>query len=345
MSSIERKRGHIKHALAQTSKSASAFDAVRLKHCALPEVNLDEVSLKSSFQHKTINAPFFVSSMTGGPSEAEAINIRLAEACREVGLAMGVGSQRVSIEDGYSAGLSASIRRAIGDLPLFANFGAVNLARLDHASSLGRVIDPLEADALILHVNPMQEVFQASGDTDWTGILSQIERVCAWSAIPVIAKEVGFGLDTRSARQLVTAGVSILDVAGRGGTRFDDIEIEMHSNISSVLSSPDVFKDWGYTTIESLRAIQDELPAQRCWASGGVRNGLDIVKSLCLGAEAAGMAGRLLKPALESTEAVISVMHQLLSEIRIACFGLGVRSVKDLGQSHIFQLSGRPLDM
>ena len=166
MDNIGRKRGHIKSALNQESHQ-SCFDSIRLKHRSLPNVSLNAIILETQFFDKTTDAPFFVSSMTGGPSESERINRHLAEACKELRIAMGVGSQRISIQDGEASGLSWSVRRAIGDLPLFANFGAVNLPQLKTVQELGRILDPIEADALILHLNPMQEVFQPDGDTDW----------------------------------------------------------------------------------------------------------------------------------------------------------------------------------
>ena len=334
MNTIERKRGHIDSALQQQSHT-NCFDSIRLRHCALPNVNLDQVTLTTKFFDKITNAPFFVSSMTGGPAESEKINRHLAEACCELGIAMGVGSQKISLEQDGTAGLSRSIRHAIGNQPLFANFGAVNLANLKHVSELSRILDPIEADALILHLNPMQEVFQKSGDTDWSGVLDHIARVCEWSPVPVVVKEVGFGLDLQSSGLLVGAGVHVLDVAGMGGTRFADIEIGLNPEIQQKISSDRVFDDWGYTTVESLCNIKRGLPSSTCWASGGVRHGLDVAKCLCLGAMAVGIAGRFLRPATESTDAVIGVMRQFMSELRISCFGVGVRSTQDLNDTYI----------
>ena len=336
MDNIGRKRGHIKSALNQEPHQ-SCFDSIRLKHRSLPNVSLNAIVLETQFFNKTTDAPFFVSSMTGGPSEAERINRHLAEACKELRIAMGVGSQRISIQDGEASGLSWSVRRAIGDLPLFANFGAVNLPHLKTIQELGRILDPIEADALILHLNPMQEVFQPDGDTDWRDIIGYISKVCEWSPVPVVVKEVGFGLDLHSSKELVSAGVKILDVAGTGGTRFADIEIGLNENIREILSTNDVFNNWGYTTTECLINISRALPSTTCWASGGIRNGLDVAKSMCLGASAVGIAGRLLRPATESTDAVLKVMKQFISELRITCFGLGVETVRDLNNSHILE--------
>lgn len=331
MNNLSRKLGHIEHALSQ-STDINSFDQIRLKHCALPDLDLDRIHLSATLCDHSVAAPFFVSSMTGGPTESEAINRRLAEACQAMGIAMGVGSQRVGIEDGHTGGLNGSIRDAIGSAPLFANFGAVNLLGLSDVKDLGRILDPIEADALILHLNPMQEVFQASGDTNWTGVIERIAAICDWCPVPVIAKEVGFGLDVGSAKVLIDAGVDVLDVAGRGGTRFADIEIAMNAEIQQRLSDQQLFDGWGYTTVECLQMMQSSFPTQCCWASGGVRHGLDVAKALCLGASAVGIAGRFLKPATESTESVIATMQQFMDELRIACFGMGVASVQHLDQ-------------
>ena len=334
MNNLERKRGHIQVALEQEPVQ-SCFDSVRLKHRALPNVNLREIALEADFFGKTTAAPFFVSSMTGGPTESERINRHLAEACNEVGIAMGVGSQRILMQEGSLSGLTWSVRNAIGMRPLFANFGAVNLPQLGAVQDLGRIIDSIEADALILHLNPMQEVFQPSGDTNWKQITDHIAQVCAWSPVPVVVKEVGFGLDVQSATELVSAGVSVLDVAGRGGTRFADIEIALNADIRNTLSTDNVFDDWGYATTESLTTIKRAFPTMTCWASGGIRNGLDVAKSMCLGASAVGVAGKLLRPATESTDAVVTVLRQFMSELRISCFGIGVSASVDLSRTHV----------
>ncbi len=336
MNANARKLGHLEHALNQPAQP-NAFDRVRLRHSALPECDLNAIDLGTPFLNRQIAAPLFVSSMTGGPQQAERINRHLAEACSEMKLAMGVGSQRIGIQDGQVAGLNYSIRQAMGNQPLLANFGAVNLQHLSAIEDLGAILEPIEADGLILHLNPMQEVFQSAGDTDWRGVLDRIQAVCHWSPVPVIVKEVGFGLDEATAKRLLEAGVHILDVAGRGGTRFDDIEISMNQN-QDLLSSSSVFSGWGYSTVECLMTLSGKLPGASLWASGGIRNGHDVVKALCLGAECAGMAGALLPSAMISTEAVLKMMHTTLTEMRIACFGMGVERIRDLDQTYIWEV-------
>jgi len=332
MNPIDRKNQHIELALHQ-SEPNSPFDQLRLMHRALPEVSLQDIDISTELLGHRLAAPLFISSMTGGPTRAESINRHLAEACRETGLAMGVGSQRIGLELGQTAGLAKSVREAIGKQPLFANFGAVNLLHLKQVSDLQHILDPLEADALILHLNPMQEVFQTGGDTNWIGVLDAIARTCDWCPVPVIAKEVGFGLDAASAIQLLDAGVRVLDVAGRGGTRFDRIEQQLARTVAD--PADEVFADWGLTTVESLRDIHTARPEAVILASGGIRNGLDVAKSLCLGARAAGIAGAVLQDALVSTDAVVATLTRFTDDLRIACFGAGLSTASNFTNAHL----------
>ncbi len=329
MNLVERKNRHIELALEQREVK-SGFDDLRIRHRALPEVNLCDIDLQTRFLGRLLSAPVFVSSMTGGPQQSEKINMHLAEACRETGLAMGVGSQRINFQTGHKGGLSRSIREAIGTQPLMANFGAVNLTQLKDVAYLENILEPLQADALILHLNAMQEVFQPGGDTNWRGVLKSIERTCAWCPVPVIVKEVGFGLDSRSALLLANAGVTMLDIAGRGGTRFDRIEQQMAHESGSSNHTNDVFAGWGLNTVEALEQVRRACPDSTLLASGGIRNGLDIAKALCMGATAAGVAGAVLRASLVSTSEVIQVLNRFKMELRIACFGAGVGSVSRL---------------
>lgn len=335
MNAIDRKNGHIDLALSQTNEQ-SDFDRVRLKHRALPEVNFRDIELKTAFLDHSLNAPVFVSSMTGGPIRAERINQSLATACRELGLAMGVGSQRIAMETDNQTGINRRIRDCIGRQPLMANYGAINLAGLTHPSELARIIEPLEANALILHLNPMQEILQPHGDTDWHQVIDRIAAVCDWSPIPVIVKEVGFGIDPDSARTLRAAGVSVLDVAGRGGTRFDQIERQLAPN-DQRLPSVEAFSGWGYSTVESLERCAPVVPPNALWASGGIRHGVDVAKALCLGASACGIGGAVLACALQSEEATVAFLEQVILDLRVACYGCGVSSTDKFRKHHLIK--------
>lgn len=335
MNAIDRKNGHIDLALAQAIEQ-SDFARWRLKHRALPEVNFQEIDLSTPFLGQRLNAPIFVSSMTGGPARAERINQSLAIACRELGLAMGVGSQRIALETANQSGINRSIRECIGRQPLMANYGAINLAGLSHPSELSQIIDPLEADGLILHLNPMQEILQPHGDTDWQYVIDRINQVCEWSPIPVIVKEVGFGLDLESARLLRDAGVAVLDVAGRGGTRFDQIERQLAGH-GQRLPTASAFSDWGYSTVESLELCASLVPKSALWASGGIRHGVDVAKALCLGAGACGIGGAVLPAALDSPAATIEFLQQMIFDIQVACYGCGIASTDEFGKHNLMQ--------
>jgi isopentenyl-diphosphate Delta-isomerase len=335
MNAIDRKNGHIDLALAQEIEQ-SDFARWRLKHRALPEVNFQEINLGTTFLGQRLKAPIFVSSMTGGPARAERINQSLAIACRELGLAMGVGSQRIALETANQSGINRSIRECIGRQPLMANYGAINLAGLTHPSDLGRIIDPLEADGLILHLNPMQEIFQAHGDTNWKHVIDRIKEVCDWSPIPVIVKEVGFGLDAESASLLRDVGVAVLDVAGRGGTRFDQIERQL-AVPDQQLPTAVAFANWGYSTVESLELCSSLVPKSALWASGGIRHGVDVAKALCLGAGACGIGGAVLPAALESPTATIECLQQIIFDLQVACYGCGIASADEFDNHHLMQ--------
>lgn len=333
MQAVDRKNGHIDLALNQPPV-ASEFDHYQLAHRALPEVNFGQIDLQTPFLGQVLAAPIFISSMTGGPARAERINAVLAEACRELNLAMGVGSQRIALETRHLSGMTRSVRGAIGQQPLMANFGAINLPDLASPSELSRILDPLQADALILHLNPMQEVFQPRGDTDWVGILNCIAEVCAWCPVPVIVKEVGFGLDPVSAQRLLAAGVSFLDVAGRGGTRFDWIERELRGP-DAEMPSQEAFDGWGYSTPEALKLCSPHITRSQLLASGGIRHGVDVAKALCLGASLCGVGGAILPAALESTEAAVGFLRQMILDLRTACYGSGVAGCAHLNAEQL----------
>ena len=337
MNTLARKISHIEHATAQQKNRVSPFGGIRLRHCALPEVDLQQIDLATNCFDHILAAPLFISSMTGGPSLASSINTHLAEAARELGLAMGVGSQRIALESDHHAGLGSSVRKAIGNQPLFANLGAITASQLHDIQCIERILAPLNADALILHFNPMQEALQDNGDKNWTGVLSACEAICKWCPIPVIAKEVGFGFDLHSARLLVNAGVNVIDVAGMGGTHFGAIEQSLSSE-TATQQLGDLFVDWGYSTPECLTELQ-ALEGTTLWASGGIQSGLDVAKALALGARLCGLGGRLLEPALHSTESVVGTLEQIIYELKLSCFGIGVGHVQEISTRHLYPQS------
>ena len=316
---LKRKTDHIDLVLKQrleTAAQASPWDEVRLIHNALPEKDLLRFDLSTEFLGKRLRRPFIISSMTGGPFKAEKINAHLAEAAQELGIAMGVGSQRVALLSAGSSGLTNQLRTWAPDVPIYANLGAAQLRDDFSLGEIQRAIDMIAADALIIHLNCLQELMQEDGDTDWRGLLSAIETVCACLDVPVIAKEVGMGISAWTARRLVNVGVEAIDVAGKGGTNF--IEVEAGRTADSRLQAlGEIFKDWGIATPEAVRAIRAELPDIPLIASGGIRHGLDAAKAIKLGANLIAQAGPVLQAATESTQAVLDHFDFMESAMRI----------------------------
>ena len=240
--------------------------------------------------------------MTGGTAEAATINRRLAEAAQQAGIALGVGSQRSAVEQPRLAD-SFRVRAVAPDILLLANIGAVQLNRGYGVDECRRAVAMIEADALILHLNALQEALQPEGDHDWRGLLTKIEAVCRAVGVPVIAKEVGWGIAPTIARQLVDAGVAAIDVAGAGGTSWSQVEMHRARNPMAARVAAH-FIDWGIPTAECVAGIAAALPDVPLIASGGLRSGVDVAKAIALGAHLGGLALPFLKAAALSTEAV-----------------------------------------
>lgn len=316
---LKRKTDHIDLVLKQRlglAAQASPWDEVQLTHNALPEQDLLRFDLSTDLLGKRLRLPFLISSMTGGPFKAEKINAHLAEAAQEIGIAMGVGSQRIALLSAGSSGLTNHLRSWAPDIPLYANLGAAQLRDDFSLAEIQRAVDMIAADALIIHLNCLQELMQEDGDTDWRGLLAAIETVCACLDVPVIAKEVGMGISAGTAKRLVNAGVSAVDVAGKGGTNF--IEVEAGRTVDPRLRAlGEIFKDWGITTPDAVKAIRAELPHIPLIASGGIRHGLDAAKAIKLGANVIAQAGPVLQAATESTQAVLEHFEFMESALRI----------------------------
>lgn len=297
-------------------------------HRALPEIALADVDLETTFLGKHLRLPLLISSITGGTSEAQRINTHLAEGAQAAGMAMGLGSVRAALEAPHLVD-SFRVRHLAPDVLLFANLGAAQLNAGKDVDDCRRAVEMVEADALILHLNPLQEALQTGGDTDWRGLLHKIEAVCQGLAVPVVAKEVGWGISAEVARQLVTAGVAAIDVAGAGGTSWS--QVEMHRAPTERLRRLCAqFADWGIPTAEALIEVRAALPATPLIASGGLRSGMDLAKVLALGADLGGLAGPFLKAANISARAVADLAAELAEMLRIVMFCVGASSVQAL---------------
>jgi isopentenyl-diphosphate delta-isomerase len=329
-STSQRKLDHVRINLEEPVQSAvsTGLERFRFEHRALPEIDMAEVSAGGSFLGRAIGAPLLISSMTGGAEGLGEINRRLALAAQERRIAMGVGSQRAALEDGSAHG-SFRVRDLCPDIPLLANLGAVQLNYGMGIDECRRVVDMIEADALILHLNPLQEAVQPEGDTRWAGLVSKIEAVARALEVPVIAKEVGSGISGEVARWLADAGVWAVDVAGAGGTSWS--EVEKHRAASpSARRVAAAFAGWGIPTAESILAVRAAAPELTVLASGGLRDGLDVAKSLALGATLAGLAGPLLRAANDSAERVLEEIDVLTQTLRVAMFAIGARDLEAL---------------
>lgn len=343
MSIDQRKADHIRINLEESvgfPTLTTGLECFRFSHQALPEVDFQAVDTSLTVFGKRVKAPILVSSMTGGTADAERINCNLAEAAEAQGLAMGVGSQRAGLERTATA-RTFRVRAVAPTLLLFANIGAVQLNYGYGVDACRRAVEMIEADALILHLNPLQEVVQAEGDTNWRGLLHKIAEVCKTLGAPVIAKEVGWGISKETARRLIEAGVSAIDVAGAGGTSWS--QVEMHRAPTERLRRlAAAFGDWGIPTAESLQMVvkiraEAQKPNLALFASGGIRTGLDITKCVALGADLVGLASPFLKRAVISTEAVYEEMDLLATELRIAMFCSGCTTLTDLRQPGVLQ--------
>ena len=326
----QRKADHIKINLEHDVRSAltTGLERYRFIHEALPELDLNRIDTTQQLFGKKINSPILISSMTGGTAAAETINLRLAEAAQECGVAMGVGSQRAAIEHPEQSS-TFQVRRIAKDIMLFANIGAVQLNYGYGLDQCRRAVDMIEADALILHLNPLQEAVQDAGDTNFEGLAQKIENVCKTIGVPVIAKEVGWGISERTAHLLSECGVAVIDVAGAGGTSWS--QVEMHrapDEFTRQLAA--TFVGWGIPTAESILNVKKSTPELTVFASGGIKDGLDIAKCVALGAALGGMAGQFLKAAAISTENVVEMMKLTQRQIEVAMFSSGAGRLADL---------------
>ncbi len=310
----------------------SGLDRYRLEHVALPELNLSEIDTSTVFLGHRLRAPLLVSCMTGGVQQGLEINRRLAKAAQSLGCAIGVGSQRAAIENPALVPLF-QVRDVAPDVMLLANLGAVQLNYGYGLDECRRAVEMIGADALVLHLNPLQEALQPEGNTNFLGLLRKMEQVCRMIEMPVVVKEVGWGISASVARQLAEAGVAAIDVAGAGGTSWS--EVERHRAPTSLLRRvSSTFAGWGIPTAESVRLVQSAVPELPMIASGGLRTGLDAAKAIALGADLAGFAAPLLKAAAESEEAAHELLSALIEELRISMFCTGAGNLPQLRGSY-----------
>ncbi|MDP2743875.1 MAG: type 2 isopentenyl-diphosphate Delta-isomerase [Dehalococcoidia bacterium] len=319
----------------QFHQVTTGFENYRFLHQALPELSLADIDLSATLFGKQMKAPLIVSSMVGGVEVAGRTNRRLAEAAQTAGIAMGLGSQRAAIDDSEVAS-TYQVRHVAPDIPLFANIGAVQLNYGYGVDECRRAVDMIEADALILHLNPLQEALQPEGNTDFSGLLARIEQVCRELPVPVIVKEVGWGISEQVARRLSDVGVSGIEVGGAGGTSWGEVE-RLRSAGGLALSVATFLRSWGIPTADSIRMARRGAPQLTLIASGGIRTGLDVAKAIALGAEAAGLASPLFRAANTSSESVLGILTEIIDTLRVAMFCLGSASLGELRYSPLLE--------
>ncbi len=332
MSTSRRKDEHLEIAAAEDVEAAAArpgWRDWRLPHVALPEAHPDELDLSVELLGRRLRAPLLVAGMTGGSERAGEINRRLAAVAQELGLAMGLGSQRAMLEEPALASTFA-VRGVAPDVLLLGNIGAVQLGLGVGIDDCRRLVDEVGADALAVHLNPLQELVQPEGDRDWRGLLGRIEELASRLDVPVVAKETGAGISGPVALRLRDAGVAAIDVGGSGGTSWGWIE-GFRTADPQRRAIAATFRDWGLPTSEALvecrQALGEGFPLI---ATGGVRSGLDAALAVALGAEVAGVALPLFRAADRSSEEALALARRLVEEVRIAAFLAGAGSCNGL---------------
>lgn len=318
----QRKNEHLTLCLDHPVQSihSPGWERFRFAHQALPELDLEEIVLSTCLFDKPLSAPILLGAITGGTPEAGKINARLAKAAEKTGLGMIVGSQRIALDHPETAPTFRIVREEAPDIPLGANLGASQL-RGDGLEDCLKAVAMIEADFLVLHLNPLQEAIQPEGKPRFKGILSKIARLCARLQVPVIVKEVGNGIDPDTAEKLFQAGVAMVDVAGSGGTSWARVE-----GYRSDPALAEAFLDWGIPTAEAVRRLR----GRPLIASGGIRDGVEIAKALALGAHLASLALPLLAPASRSEEEVVLLLERLKRQLRIAMFCAGAKDLASL---------------
>jgi isopentenyl-diphosphate delta-isomerase len=330
MTTVGRKADHLRIAAGADVAHASGpgLEAVRLRHRALPERDLADVSLETRLLGTTLAAPLVVSAMTGGTDEAAAINARLARAACEHGLALVLGSGRALLED---PSLLATYRSADRPPLLLGNLGAAQVRLDDAPARAERLIELLGADGLTVHLNAIQEAVQPEGEPRFSGVAAGIAAVAAHLApLPVMVKEVGFGMDAADVALLRDAGVAAIDVAGAGGTNWALVEGRRDERAGDVAAA---FADWGVPTAVAVAEARAAAPALPIVASGGLRDGVDAAKALALGATAAGLARPFLLGARDDTASETAAT--LVRQLRVAVWAVGAASAADLDPQHL----------
>jgi isopentenyl-diphosphate delta-isomerase len=342
MSIKQRKKDHVDLTVSGevSYTQSTGFEDYRFRHNALPEVNAEDISTKCSLLGRSFAFPLFISSMTGGYTDAGAVNAVIAEFCQKENLPFGVGSQRVMLEYPEETESFSIVRKKAPDAFIAANIGGAQLAGGLPAPQVERLIESIEADAVIVHLNPLQELIQPEGDRNFEGIEEGIGQIVTDSSVPVVVKETGAGISGKVALRLLERGVSVIDVAGAGGTSWAKVE-NRRKDKSEKKSS---FDDWGIPTVQCLNevlALTDQHDFEVI-ASGGIRSSSDIVKALCLGAHFAAAAQPVIKAVVnDGYEGLHGLYHNWVKETKTILTLLGCRTADHTGPHLLYNTWNR----
>lgn len=331
----KRKIDHIRICLgeeAQAKKATTGFEDIQLVHRALPETDKTKINLSTTFLGKKFSAPIIVGAMTGGTEEAIQINASIAQAVEKLGLGMGIGSQRAAIEDQTLEKTYKVARENAPNAFLIANVGGVQLVHGFGIKEVRRIVEMIDADAVAVHLNALQEAIQPEGQTNFRGVLAKIAEVASALDQPVIVKETGAGISAEDAKALENAGVKAIDISGVGGTSFAAVEYHRAPEKGSIHQFlGEALWDWGIPTAVSLIEVAQTVKLPLI-ASGGIRSGTDIAKALALNASLASIVQPILQTAVKGVKETEDKLTFLIEELRNAMFLLGAEKISDLAK-------------
>ena len=329
----DRKKEGIELAFKNTNalNKTTLLECVELFHCALPEINFDDIKTSTKFLRHNLQFPFLIDSMTGGTPAAQKINTRLAQAAEEFGIGMGVGSQRAGLLSNDLAESFKVVRRNAPNAFIYSNIGGAQLSQGLNHKSIKKLLKMIDADALAIHLNPLQELVQPEGESNYVNVLSRIKELSSDLNVPIIVKEVGSGISPSVAKKLSASKVDAINIAGMGGTSWAGIEQIRAKKFKNKQKSDLglLFWDWGIPTAATIFLTRTSVKTPII-ASGGLRTGLDLAKTIALGADVGGFARPMLTPASKSYNNLNDFINQLILELKSTMFLVGAKNIKDL---------------
>jgi isopentenyl-diphosphate delta-isomerase len=331
-----RKKEHLELCLTNEvsfhSKS-SGFELYDFKHYAATEINVKEINFSAKLFKKKIDYPFLISCMTGGTSEADNINAQLSIVAKELNIPIGVGSQRQALEDENYNNSFKIVRENAPSIPVLSNIGAAQVVQFSSIDPINRIIDMIEADALVIHINPLQELLQKEGETNFKGLIKKIRSVAKKIKIPVIVKEVGAGISAEVAERLLIAGVKGIDVAGAGGTSWAGVEL-----LRNKKNTNNYFWDWGLPTSYCIREVYKLKKKNKFTliGSGGINSPVEAAKAFALGADIVASARQILKVLDKSgTNGTVNYIKEMFEDIKKIMYLTGSKNLKELRKNKL----------